>query len=118
MEFDRFSVVLLLLRDDAPKLDDAALDALQDAHLAHLAKLHEAGVLVAAGPTVGPSDRRLRGFSLLNVDAEKARALQDEDPAVRAGRFAFEVHTWMVPRGAMHFSPARFPHSAAEAAGP
>ena len=45
MEFDRFTVVLLLLRDDAPKLDGPALDAIQNAHLAHLAKLHEAGHL-------------------------------------------------------------------------
>ena len=115
MEFDRFTVVLLLLRDDAPKLDGPALDAIQDAHLAHLAKLHEAGHLLAAGPTLGAPDRRLRGFCLFKVDPDQARALEDEDPAVRAGRFSFEIHTWMVPRGAIHFTFTRFPHSAAEA---
>lgn len=94
MEFDRFTVVLLLLRDDAPKLDGPALDAIQDAHLAHLAKLHEAGHLLAAGPTLGAPDRRLRGFCLFKVDPDQARALEDEDPAVRAGRFSFEIYTW------------------------
>jgi uncharacterized protein YciI len=118
MEFDRFTVVLLVLREDAPKLDEAALDALQDAHLAHLARLHEAGHLLAAGPTPGAEERMLRGFSLFRVDPDTARALEAEDPAVRAGLFTIETHAWMVPRGAMHFTPTRFPHSQAEAAGP
>lgn len=43
MEFDRFTVVFLTLRPDAPVLDDEASAALQDAHLAHLADLHDAG---------------------------------------------------------------------------
>ena len=49
MEFDEFTVVLLRLRPDAPQLDDEAATALQDAHLSHLAKLHEQGHLLAAG---------------------------------------------------------------------
>jgi uncharacterized protein YciI len=115
MEFDRFTVVLLLLREDAPTLDEKALDALQDAHLDHLARLHEDGHLLAAGPSPGTADRRLRGFCLFRVDPDQARALEAKDPAVLAGRFAIEAHTWMVPRGAMRFTPTRFPHSAAEA---
>jgi uncharacterized protein YciI len=117
MEFDRYTIALLILRDDAPKLDEPALDALQDAHLAHLAKLHEAGHLLAAGPLPGPSDRRLRGLCIFNGEPETARALEEQDPMVRAGRFAVEVLPWMVPRGAKQFSPTRFPHSAAEAEG-
>ena len=37
MKFDRFTIALLILRSDAPGLDDEAAAALQDAHLAHLA---------------------------------------------------------------------------------
>jgi hypothetical protein len=37
MQFDRFTVVLLILRPDAPAQDEAAALALQDAHLAYLA---------------------------------------------------------------------------------
>jgi hypothetical protein len=33
MQFDRFSVAILILRPDAPVLDDEAASALQDAHL-------------------------------------------------------------------------------------
>jgi uncharacterized protein len=114
VQFDNFTVTLLVLRPDAPELDDEAAAALQDAHLAHLADLHEAGYLLAAGPLLGPPDRELRGLSILNVDPERALALKQEDPAVRAGRFAVKVMPWMVPAGAISFSPAHFPRSVAE----
>jgi len=114
MEFDHFTVALLVLRDDAPELDEEAATALQDAHLAHLAELHEAGHLLAAGPL---SDERLRGLSILSVDPERARELKDADPAVRAGRFSVQLIPWMVPAGALAYSRTRFPHSVAEATG-
>ncbi len=112
MESDRFSVVLLVLRDDAPQLDAAAATTLQDAHRAYLAGLHEAGHLLAAGPSL---DERLRGLSILNVEPDEARRLEEQDPAVRAGRFSLHVMPWIVPAGAMSFHPAKFPHSVAEA---
>jgi uncharacterized protein YciI len=115
VEFDRFTIILLVLRPDAPVLDEDAADALQDAHMAHLADLHEAGHLLAAGPLLGDPDRRFRGLSILNVEPDQARALKEQDPAVRAGRYSIEALPWIVPRGAMTFSPARFPRSVAEA---
>jgi uncharacterized protein YciI len=117
MEFDQFTVTLLIRRADAPDLDEAAESALQDAHMAHLADLHEAGHLLAAGPLLGAPDRRFRGLCILNVDPERARALKEQDPAVRAGMYAVEAFPWMVPGGAMRFSRAPFPRSVAEATG-
>jgi uncharacterized protein YciI len=114
VQFDSFTIVLLILRPDAPQLDDAAAVALQDAHLAHLADLHEAGHLPAAGPL---SDEEFRGLCIMSVGPERARELADQDPAVRAGRFSVEVIPWMVPGGAVAFSRTRFPRSSAEAAG-
>ncbi len=114
MQFDRFSVALLILRPDAPQLDEKAAAALQDAHMTHLADLHEAGYLLAAGPV---SDQQIRGLSILNVDPERARELKEQDPAVRAGRFSVKVISWMVPSGALAFSRTRFPRSIAEAEG-
>ena len=114
MEFDRYTIVLLILRPDAPELDEEAAAALQDAHMAHLADLHEAGHLLAAGPL---SDEKFRGLSILNVEPERARELKEQDPAVQIGRFSVEVISWMVPAGAMAFSPARFPRSVAEVEG-
>ena len=117
MQFDTLTVALLILRPDAPNLDDEAAAALQDAHLAHLADLHEAGHLVAAGPLLGPPDREFRGLSLLRVGPEEALRLKEDDPAVRAGRFAVKVMPWMVPAGAVSFAQTRFPRSIAEAEG-
>jgi uncharacterized protein YciI len=115
MRFDRFTVTLLILRSDAPDLDEEAEAALQDAHMAHLADLHAAGHLLAAGPLLGAPDRAFRGLSILNVEPERAIALKEEDPAVRAGRYRIEAFPWVVPAGAMTFAPARFPRSMAEA---
>jgi uncharacterized protein YciI len=111
MEFDHLTVALLILRPDAPQLDEEAAAALQDAHMAHLADLHEAGHLVAAGPL---ADEKFRGLSILRTDVEEARRLKESDPAVQAGRFSVEVMPWTVPAGAMSFAPTRFPRSVAE----
>ncbi len=114
MEFDHYSIALLILRPEAPELDDEAAAALQDAHMAHLADLHEAGHLLAAGPL---SDEKFRGLTILNVEPERARELKEQDPAVQIGRFSVKVMPWMVPAGAMTFSRTRFPRSVAEANG-
>jgi uncharacterized protein len=111
VEFDRLTIALLILRPDAPELDEQAAGALQDAHLSHLADLHEAGHLLAAGPL---SDEKYRGLSILNVGPEQALELKQADPAVRAGRFSVKVIPWMVPAGALSFSATRFPRSVAE----
>ncbi|HEX9475108.1 MAG TPA: YciI family protein [Candidatus Dormibacteraeota bacterium] len=101
----------MILRPDAPKLDKEAAARLQDAHMAHLADLHDAGYLLAAGPLI---DEKFRGLSILNVEPERARALKEQDPAVIAGRFSVKVIPWMVPRGAMTFSRVHFPRSVSE----
>ena len=114
MEFDTFSVSLLVLRDDAPDWDEETANAMQDAHLDHLANLHEQGHLVAAGPL---GHDKIRGLSILTVAPDEARALKEADPAVRAGRFDVVVVPWQVPAGAVLFTPTRFPHSIADVVG-
>jgi|ERR1700682_3093664 len=111
VQLDRFTIALLVLRPDAPVLDDEEAARLQDAHMAHLADLHEAGHLLAAGPLV---DERFRGLSILNVEPDRARELKEKDPAVVAGRFEVKVIPWMVPAGALSFSPTHFPRSMSE----
>lgn len=114
MEFEHYTVALLILRPDAPRHTEEEAGALQDAHMAHLADLHAAGDLLAAGPL---DDPHYRGLSILGVDAERARELKEADPAVRAGRFDVEVIPWMVPAGTIAFPPSRLPRSRREAAG-
>ena len=112
MRFDHFTIALSLRPPDAPRLDEQAAAAVQDAHLSHLANLHEAGWLLAAGPLDHP---RYRGLSVLNVEPERALELKADDAAMRAGVLSAVVIPWMVPSGAISFSPTRFPRSMAEA---
>ena len=115
MEFGRYTISLLMLRPAAPAFSEQEEAELQDAHMSHLAQLHQAGQLLAAGPVLGARDRELRGFSILNVDPERARKLKEEDPAVRAGKYRIEVYAWLLPAGLIAFSAGGLPRSVAEA---
>ncbi|HEY2507747.1 MAG TPA: YciI family protein, partial [Streptosporangiaceae bacterium] len=96
MDFDRMTVALLVSREDAPALTPEQESELQDAHMAHLADLHEAGHLLAAGPLLDRSSP-YRGLSILSVGVPEALALKEQDPAVRAGRYRVITLPWMVP---------------------
>jgi uncharacterized protein len=115
MEFDRYTISLLMLHPDAPKTDEAAAAAQQDAHLSHLAGLHQAGELLAVGPVLGPPDRVYRGLGIYRAEPERVRLTSEEDPGVRAGRYSVVVAPWMIPAGAIAFSTARVPRWIAEA---
>jgi uncharacterized protein YciI len=111
MEFDEYTISLLV---SGPTPNS---DALQDAHLAHLASLHDAGSLLAAGPLSDPVGE-LRGLSILNVPVDEARRLKEADEAVRAGVFSVRVIPWKVPSGAVSFSRTFFPRSMRDVTGP
>jgi uncharacterized protein YciI len=67
-------------------------------HLAHLRSMWVAGKMVIAGPLL--DDGATRGLAIYKVGSiEEARALASDDPAVKAGRLAVEVHPWMVQKG-------------------
>jgi len=118
MEFDEFTVVLLRRNPGGPQLSEAEAAALQDAHLAHLAGLHEAGQLLAAGPLAfDDPEEPLCGLSILALPVEAARAVKEADPAVRAGVFTLQVLPWRVPGGAVTYSATRFPRSVADVLG-
>jgi uncharacterized protein len=114
MDFDRFTIGLLILNADAPKLSEEEENRLQDAHMAHLAKLHDEGLLLAAGPLLGSPDRDLRGLEIYRGSPDEIRKLADHDPAVLAGRFTHRFLPWMVSAGAVSFAHTRFPRSIAE----
>jgi uncharacterized protein len=114
MKFDQHTLVLLVRPPDAPELSPEEADALQDAHLAFRAELRDRGYLVGGGPLLDQDDERLRGISVMSVDPETARELSSADPAVRAGRLAVQVMTWMVPAGNIRFENVPAPRSMAE----
>ena len=115
MRFDQHTLVLLVRPPDAPELSEEEADALQDAHLAFRADLRDQGYLIGGGPLVDQDDERLRGISVMSVDPAMAREVCSADPAVRAGRLAVQVMTWMVPAGNVHFANVPAPRSMAEA---
>ena len=117
MEFDRWTVLLLKRRRGAPVRSASETAALQDAHLAFLARLHAQGHLLAAGPVKGPPGSDVVGVCIYRDSVEEARARAADDPWVRAGELEVELFRWSVPGGTVRFEPSRFPHSTAEVEG-
>lgn len=115
MEFDQFSLVLLVTGPKDGEIDEQRRNEIQDAHLNHLATLHEAGNLIGAGPLIGGAVTGFRGASIFKVGPDEARALCEQDPAVQAGVFEARILPWLVPAGAVRYSRTTFPHSSAEA---
>lgn len=77
-----------------------ATQELQKAHMANMNRLAEMKKLVAAGPF--GDNGYLRGIFVFRVGSlDEAKALTATDPAVQAGRFAIQIHPWMVPEGVL-----------------
>lgn len=73
------------------------LQKLQEAHMAHIRAMGETGKLLVAGPFSDGGD--LRGMFIFRLDSlEEARALAEQDPAVKAGRLALEWHPWFAAK--------------------
>jgi uncharacterized protein YciI len=93
-----YTFVLLRRGPGASEYDDDELDRLQAGHLAFLDEMRRAGHLVMAGPFLEQEDESLRGFCLYRTGLDETRALVAGDPAVRAGRMAVDVMTWLTLR--------------------
>ena len=103
MELEAYGLVLLRRGPRALEYDDAELDRLQTAHVAHLDAMRAAGKLLAAGPFSDQPDETLRGLCVYACSVEETRALAASDPSVRAGRMAVDVMTWWTPKGTVAF---------------
>ena len=93
-----YTFVLLRRGPGASEYDDDELDRLQAGHLAFLDEMRSAGHLVMAGPFREQEDETLRGFCVYRTGLEETRTLVAGDPAVRAGRMAVDVMTWLTLR--------------------
>jgi uncharacterized protein YciI len=108
MEFEQYQLVLLRRGPRATEIPESELEAIQKAHLAHMDKMADEGTLVAAGPFDEQMDDSLRGMCLYRVGSvDEARALAEQDPAVKAGRLRVEAMTWMTPKGYVVFPKAK-----------
>lgn len=100
---ERYSLVLLVRPGSAPEYDEQRLEEIQRLHLEHLGEMRRLGHLAAAGPVSDQDDPALRGICLYRTGVAETRELASGDPAVRAGRLAVKVMTWLVPEGQVSF---------------
>lgn len=78
--------------------DKAALDSLQQLHLAHLSRMYEEGYADISGPM--GSDGDLRGITIYNTpNLAMADSLARIDPMVQSGRLEIEIHPWWAGKG-------------------
>ena len=101
MELERYSFVLLRRPADAPDYPEERLDELQEQHLAHLASLHERGVLVLAGPFGDRTDESLRGLCVFDLSLDGDARGHGAGSSVRAGRMTPDVMSWWTARGSL-----------------
>lgn len=84
--------------ENKAEIDSAAAANIQAAHLAYMKQNAEDGVLLIAGPFGDDGD--IRGIVIYDVGTkEEAEAIITNDPAVKAGRLAIEVHPWWAAKG-------------------
>jgi uncharacterized protein YciI len=69
-------------------------------HQANIQRLTREGKMVVAGPFDGQrGERALAGIFILRVASiDEAKALTESDPAVKAGRFVYEIAPWWGPK--------------------
>jgi hypothetical protein len=81
--------VILLEKTSTPE----AFQKLVPAHVAHLDRLHEQGVLIAAGPFRDGSG----GLILIEAENEAAaKAVAEDDPFVSQGAERYTLKSWEV----------------------
>src|SRR5262249_29912840 len=70
---------------------------LQEGHMANIRKMAETGKLLVAGPFTDDGD--LRGLFVFRTGTlEEAKAMAEQDPAVKAGRLRLEWHPWFAAK--------------------
>jgi uncharacterized protein YciI len=96
---------VMLLKGATRTQDSVTAAKLQEGHMANIWRLYKEGKLKVAGPF--GDDGNWRGIFIFDCETEEeVRKLLDTDPAIAAGRLAYEIHPWYTaPMGS--FKPGK-----------
>ena len=84
---------VMLLKGNNRTQDSATAAKIQDGHMANITSLYNAGKLKVAGPFGDDGD--WRGIFIFDCETkEEVEKLLATDPAVVAGRLAYDIHPW------------------------
>jgi len=78
--------------------DSISVIKLQQGHMANITRLYKEEKLIVAGPFL--DDANWRGIFIFDAKSkEEVEELLKTDPAISAGRLAYEIHPWMTQKG-------------------
>ena len=81
--------------------DTSIINKLQAGHMKNLNRLAELGKIVVAGPF--GDDGNWRGIFIFNCPTkQEVEELLKTDPAIAAGRLAYEIHPWWTAKNAVY----------------
>jgi uncharacterized protein len=84
---------VMLKKGDNRTQDSATAVKIQEGHMANIKRLYDEGKLKVAGPFGDDGD--WRGIFIFDVATkEEVQQLLGTDPAIAAGRLAYEIHPW------------------------
>ncbi len=89
----------VLLKKGPDRTQDSVTAAkIQKGHLDNINRLAASGKLNVAGPFLDDGD--MRGIFVFDCSTEDSvKAMLESDPAIKAGRLAYEIHPWMTQKG-------------------
>ena len=78
--------------------DTARINELQRGHMANIERLAKEGKIIVTGPF--GDDGNWRGIFIFDCETqEEVEKLLQTDPAIAAGRMAYERHPWWTAKG-------------------
>lgn len=94
----QYYFVMLVKGENADKIDSLKLNQLMIGHLNNIKNMAKEGKLLIAGPF--GDDGYWRGIFIFDVKSkEEVVELLKNDPAIQAGRLAYEIHPWWAEPG-------------------
>lgn len=95
----QYYFVMLVRGPNANTIDSLSLVKIQEGHMANINKMAKSEKLQIAGPF--GDDGNWRGIFIFDVATEEeVKELLKDDPAIQAGRLAYEIHPWWSMPGA------------------